>query len=111
MRLGKAARLTRRGEFLAVQERGRKLHSGAYLALALPNELGRPRIGVTVPKRIGTAVVRNRVKRWAREAFRAEAGLLPSFDLVLVARAAAPAGGLAAAAKAIAAARAGWGRP
>jgi ribonuclease P protein component len=111
VRLGKGARLTRRGEFLAVQERGRKLHSGAYLALALPNELGRPRIGVTVSKRIGTAVVRNRVKRWVREAFRAEAGSLPAIDLVLIARTAALSGGHLAARKAIAAARAGWGRP
>jgi len=111
VRLGKPARLTLRREFLAVQERGRKVQAGAYLALALPNALGRPRIGVTVPKRIGTAVVRNRVKRWVREAFRAGASRLPAVDLVLVARPGAPSGGKGAAERAIAAARSLWGPP
>jgi ribonuclease P protein component len=104
VRLGKAARLTLRREFLAVQERGRKLHAGAYLVLALPNALGRPRLGVTVSTRVGNAVVRNRVKRWTREAFRACAAGLPALDLVVIARPAAPGAGLAGAAAALAAA-------
>ena len=105
MRLGKEARLTLRREFLAVQGRGRKLHAGAYLVLALPNGLGRPRLGVTVSSRVGNAVVRNRVKRWVREAFRAVAPELAAMDVVVIARASAPGAGLAAAARALAAAR------
>jgi ribonuclease P protein component len=104
VRLGKAARLTLRREFLAVQERGRKVHAGAYVVLALPNALGRPRLGVTVSSRVGNAVVRNRVKRWVREAFRAAGADLPSADLVVIARAAAPAAGLDGARGALAAA-------
>ena len=104
MRLPKSARLTLRGEFLAVQERGRKQHAGAYVVLALPNTLGFARLGVTVSSRVGNAVVRNRVKRWVREAFRAAAAALPAVDLVVIARSAAPEAGLEAATRAVRAA-------
>jgi ribonuclease P protein component len=106
VRLGKAARLTLRSEFLAVQERGKKLHASAYLILALPSSHGRPRLGVTVSTRVGNAVVRNRVKRWVREAFRAAAAGFPALDVVVIARASAPAGGIEAARRALAAAAA-----
>ncbi len=104
MRFGKASRLTSRREFLAVQERGKKLHSGAYVVLALVNELDRARLGVTVSSRVGNAVVRNREKRWVREAFRAASSRLPPADYVVIARSAAPAGGLDAVRRALAAA-------
>jgi ribonuclease P protein component len=110
VRFGKAARLTLRREFLAVQARGRKIHSGAYVVLALRNELGRPRLGVTVSSRTGNAVKRNLVKRWVREAFRGAWRDLPAVDLVVIARPAAVEGGLGAAERALAAARAGSGR-
>jgi len=110
VRLGKAARLTMRSEFLAVQERGRKVHAGAYIVLALPNDLGRPRLGVTVSSRIGVAVVRNRLKRWVREAFRAAAAGLPAVDLVVIGRSSAREAGLGGALRALAAAREAGGR-
>ena len=48
-----------------------------------------PRLGVTVSKRVGNAVVRNRVKRRIREWFRAERGQIdPSMDLVVIGRSA-----------------------
>jgi ribonuclease P protein component len=107
VRLAKAAHLTLRGEFLAVQERGRKIVTGPYVVLALATDRGRARLGVTVSKKVGTAVVRNRVKRWVREAFRSAAAELPSVDVVVIARSGAPAGGLAAARRALAVARGG----
>jgi ribonuclease P protein component len=106
VRLRKGSRLRLRREFLAVQERGRKLHSGEYLVLAGENRLGRPRLGVTVSSRVANAVGRNRVKRWVREAFRAVAGDWPGVDVVVIARAGAPSGGLAAARRALEEARA-----
>ena len=105
VRLGKAARLTLRNEFLAVQGRGMKVHAGAYIVLALPNGLGRPRLGVTVSTRIGKAVLRSQVKRWVREAFRANAADLPAVDLVVIARSSAREAGLGGAQRALTAAR------
>lgn len=107
MRLRKRARLTLRSEFLAVQQRGKKVHAGHYVVLALPNGLGHPRLGVTVSTRVGTAVVRNRLKRWVREAFRAHARDLPAMDLVVIGRPSARAAGLAGALSALSAARQG----
>ena len=101
VRLGKAARLTLRSEFLAVQARGRKLHAGAYVVLALPNDLGWPRLGITVSTRVGKAVLRNLVKRWVREAFRVAAPGLPGLDLVVIARSSACTGGLEGAMRAL----------
>ncbi len=45
------------------------------------------RLGVTVTRKVGPAVKRNRIKRWVREAFRRERGALPpGFDMVWVAK-------------------------
>jgi ribonuclease P protein component len=110
VRLGKRARLRLRREFLVVQDRGRKVHAGAYVVLAIGNELGWPRLGVTVSTRVGNAVIRNRVKRWVREAFRSLAQELPPMDIVVIARSSAPREGLSGALRALAAARAGVGR-
>ncbi len=105
MRLPGAARLKRRREFLAVQERGHRLYSGDVLILGLNSGGVRPRIGITVSSKVANAVERNRVKRWVREAFRAAAGDLPPVDLVVIGRAGAPKMGLGGAARAIAKAK------
>lgn len=106
MKFPKAARLRRRREFLAVQERGRRLYSGDVLVLALPSGRTGPRIGITVSSKVGNAVERNRVKRWVREAWRAvRPDLPPALDLVVIARPAALAMGLAGAHRALCAAR------
>ncbi len=59
------------------------------MVLALPGRTGRPRVGITVSSRVGNAVVRNQIKRWVREAFRAVASELPPVELVVIARAGA----------------------
>jgi ribonuclease P protein component len=106
VRLGKASRLRLRREFLAVQERGKRLANGEYAVLALSSGGPLPRLGVTVSSKVANAVMRNRVKRWVRQAFREVAGELPPLDLVVVARRGAPEGGLEAARRALARARA-----
>jgi ribonuclease P protein component len=89
-RFPKSARLRKRAEFLAVQGRGRKVQTRAFLALVLEREDGRVRLGITTTRRFGGAVARNRARRLVREAFRL--GILavpPGTDLVVVPRAAA----------------------
>jgi ribonuclease P protein component len=52
-----------------------------------PNEVGQARIGISVNRRVGKAVVRNRVRRRIREAVRPVLAQLPDRDLVFIARA------------------------
>jgi ribonuclease P protein component len=69
--------------------------------LALPHSGPMPRLGITVSSKVGKAAVRNRVKRWVRSAFREVAAELPPVELLVIARGGAPAGGLAAARRAL----------
>ena len=60
----------------------------SYLVLyARKNRTGTNRVGITVSKRLGHAVVRNRVRRRLREVYRLnEAKFQPGWDIVVVAR-------------------------
>ena len=62
--------------------------ANSYLVLyARRNRTATNRVGVTVGKKLGCAVVRNRVRRRLREVYRLnEAQFLPGWDIVVVAR-------------------------
>jgi ribonuclease P protein component len=85
----KRRRLSRSGEFERVYREGRS-HAGRHLILyAFPRTSGAegPRLGISVGRRVGGAVERNRVKRLVRDSFWACAGPLPeTHDFVVVAR-------------------------
>jgi ribonuclease P protein component len=66
----KELRLRRRKEFDAVFRKGRAWHNEFLVLRTLPNELEHNRYGFITSKRLGKAVVRNRVRRRLREAVR-----------------------------------------
>src|SRR3989442_8326563 len=83
----KAVRIRRRREFLALQREGRRRHSTHFVVIQHPSSSVASRLGVTVSKRVGNAVVRNRVKRLVREVFRhRQAELPPPPDPLVVAK-------------------------
>jgi ribonuclease P protein component len=74
-------------EYRAVYDAGLKIHSERFVLFAKTNTLGHHRLGITVSRKVGGAVVRNRVKRLFREIFRrSSAEIHPSFDIVLNAK-------------------------
>jgi ribonuclease P protein component len=88
--LPRRERVRKRREYVAVQGRGRKLHTDSFLVFVLPRADSPARLGVTVSKKVGGAVERNRVKRLVREAFRRFKTLFPQgLDIVFVAKRAA----------------------
>ena len=87
-------RLSRSGEFERVYREGRSHASRHLVVYAFPRagepDGEAPRLGVSVGRKLGGAVERNRVKRMLREAFWAAADeLTPGHDFVIVARPAA----------------------
>ncbi len=80
-------RIVRGSEFRAVYDGGLKLYSERFGLFAKANTLEHHRLGITVSRKIGGAVIRNRVKRLFREVFRRSAAEIPShFDLVINAK-------------------------
>jgi ribonuclease P protein component len=81
-------RLSRSAEFERVYRQGRSTANRHLVVYAFPNAAtDQPRLGLSVSRKVGGAVERNRVKRVLREAFaRAEATLRPGQDVVVVAR-------------------------
>jgi len=85
----KHPRLQRRAEFLRVAGRGRKLATPGLVLQVLRRDDAEPaRLGFTVTKKVGNAVVRNRTRRRLKEAARLVLTEQPvrGADLVLIGR-------------------------
>jgi len=81
-------RLSRSAEFERVYRQGRSTANRHLVLYTFPNATTeRPRLGLSVSRKVGGAVERNRVKRLLREAFaQTEANLRAGQDVVVVAR-------------------------
>jgi len=84
---GKLERIRKRAHFLDAHQKGVRFSSENFVVILHGNELGARRLGVTVGKKVGKAVRRNRIKRLVREFFRLRKDKLPdSKDIVIIAR-------------------------
>lgn len=82
-RFSRKSRLLERKEFLKFFQGSQKYSRDAVLFYSHNNQLGYPRLGVTI-KRKCSSVERNRIKRAVREAFRENQGNLGSKDFNIV---------------------------
>ena len=84
-RFPKALHLRSEADFERVYARKCKAADGVLLLFADRNDLGVTRIGLSVSRKHGGAVTRNRLKRLLREAFRlSRPDLAAGFDLIAI---------------------------
>ncbi|BCJ87473.1 ribonuclease P protein component [Effusibacillus dendaii] len=85
--MNKIHRLKDNRDFSRVFQQGKSVANRYLVLYHAPNQLEHYRVGISVSKKIGIAVVRNKVKRYVREAFRTSGiDSFLSVDFVIIAR-------------------------
>lgn len=91
--LKKTHKILDRSEFVWLSANGRKIQDPYFIVIFMPGKSESSRLGITVSKRVGNAVVRNRMKRLIREWFRMnKSGIGRCWDVNVIAK--KPAAGL-----------------
>ena len=79
-----SCRLRHSRDYQQIWRQGQRCHTSHLLVIAAPAPTG-TRLGITVSRKVGNAVCRNRIKRWIREYFRIRRpGLRVGIDLSVV---------------------------
>ena len=85
--LPKSCLLRKTGEFNQVYRRGQRLRGNGFALIYLPGDQSGSRLGISVHRKVGNAVHRNRIKRIVRETFRLHREIFPqSSDIVFTVR-------------------------
>jgi len=80
-------RLLKRSDFLHVANMGCKIVTPHFIICYMENVHSHARLGVTVSKKIGNAVLRNKLKRYLREFFRNNKNIFKNnYDFSIIAR-------------------------
>lgn len=73
MAANKVSTLRRKQDFDVLKQKGKRIYPNSWLILNyLENSEGTNRFGWTIPNKVGGSVIRNRIKRWCRDYFRAQ---------------------------------------
>ncbi|PID71889.1 MAG: ribonuclease P protein component [Desulfobulbus propionicus] len=83
--LPKTGILRKNREFNKVYHAGKRVYGDNFVVVTLPNQYAWSRLGVSVPKKVGGAVRRNRIKRIVREVFRLNQHIFPENSDVVIA--------------------------
>ncbi|MBN2239326.1 MAG: ribonuclease P protein component [Dehalococcoidales bacterium] len=83
--MSKVGRLKKPREYALVYSKGRSWTSRLLVIRVIPNDLNETRFGLSVSKKVGNAVARNKVKRRLREITRTEP-VKPGWDIVIIVR-------------------------
>ncbi|MDX2454131.1 ribonuclease P protein component [Desulfosarcina sp.] len=83
----KADRIRTSIEYRALSKNGNRYYNDYFVIISQANQASRSRLGITVSKKVGNAVTRNRIKRIIREHFRLNRRILPDrLDINIIAR-------------------------
>ena len=85
MRFRKSQRVVRSKQFSLILRKGSCAADGVLVLFAVQADANKPpRLGITIPKKMGNAVTRNRWKRLIRESFRTQQNQIPSgYDFII----------------------------
>ena len=83
----KFERLLNRNDFVNLNRLGKRQQTAHFTIIFLENDVGITRLGITVNRKMGNAVKRNKLKRRIREFYRLHKSYFPrGFDIVIAAK-------------------------
>jgi len=85
--MNKKQRIKKNAEFQNIFKKGKSFANRQFVVYSLENDQDYFRIGISVSKKVGNAVVRNRIKRYIRQTFlELNDSVSPNKDYIIIAR-------------------------